>query len=129
MKKILLLLCLVCVSFSCSKDDDTVEEPSLVGTWVRVSYTINGVEQTNEDDCPLEEVFTENTVTTVVYEGTDCELSRDSRVTPYGYDGDVLITNGFSHEVLELSSTTLKVERIIEEESEVYIIIRTYSKK
>ncbi|WP_194766219.1 hypothetical protein [Tamlana sp. I1] len=122
MKKLLLVLCLVSLSVSCSKDDDPKYSASdLVGTWTLVSDVEGG--------CPREEVYTETTVSLILYYGTDCELNDESDVFSYSVEGNYIKVNNSSVEILELTAKTLKIKVFYENAGETHSEVRTYVKK
>ncbi len=116
MKKIILFL-ITGFIIGCSSDDSvTDKESGLVGTWLRISVIDeDGDEYVDEEDCPHETIISETTVSAVSYFGDDCSSSANSGVSlPYALDGNImnfeLGTEKSTLEILELTSTTLKIK-------------------
>ncbi len=128
MKKIILFL-IIGFIVGCSSDDSTtLEEVTLVGTWLRISaIDEDGEEFVEEDDCPFETIISKTTVTARSYYGENCSLVSDAGyVLQYTLDGNFIIfelgTETSSLEILELTSTTLKIK----EGDDLYYNILTY---
>ncbi|MDO5971386.1 lipocalin family protein [Flavivirga aquimarina] len=139
MNKLFLTL-LIGVLFSCSSDnnDNEPEQSSILGTWKIVSLTSNGTEELQDelnyaDICYWTEIYTQTTVTDIDFSGTDCTTETVGETLSYTIDGTTLsyITGDqvdVSLEIIELTSTTLKLQDSFEELGEDYVDIYTYTK-
>lgn len=139
MNKLFLTL-LIGILFSCSSDnnDTEPEQYSILGTWKIVSLTSNGTEELQDeldyaDICYWTEVYTQTTVTDIDFSGTDCTTETVDETLPYTINGTALsYTTGdqvdVSLEIIELTSTTLKLQDSYEELGENYVDVYTYMK-
>lgn len=144
MNKLFLTL-IIGILFSCSSDNNNPdpEQNSIIGTWKIISLTSNGTEELQiELDgsnppstaiCYWTEVYTETTATDIYYSGTDCTTETVDETLGYAINGTTLsYTTGdqvdVSLEIIELTSTTLKLQDSYEELGENYVDIYTYTK-
>lgn len=137
-KKLFLIL-FIGILFSCSKDNNNPEpdQNSIVGTWKITSLTSNGIEELQDvldysNICYWMEVATQTTITSIEFSGTDCTTEDIGESEPYTINGNIIsFTTGDqdSAEILELTSTTLKIQDAYEEDGESYIDIYTYTKQ
>lgn len=129
MKKLLLLLCVVILAFSCKSDDEpSYSSTDLVGTWLLTSILNNGEEIFDESDCKSEIIYTETTVDYNEYYGEDCSSVYEASTDTYKLNGKNIIIDGDTLEILELTSKKLKVKEVYEEDGKTYIYIETYIK-
>jgi hypothetical protein len=118
MKKTILLFAFISISFiSCSSSDDaiSIDSEQLVGNWFLQSATIDGEEVGSSDEIE----FTSNQRAFITYynfgsNGQDITDSAD-----YSINGNNIVLTWddpepgdetFTYEILELTSTTLKVK-------------------
>ena len=143
MKKVnkLFLVLFLGVLFSCTTDntDENSIENSIVGTWKIVSLTSNGTDELQDEldfatICYYTEVYTETIITDINFSGSDCKTETVDETLPYSINGtNLTYTTGdsvvVSLEILELSSTTLKLQDSYQEDGESYIDIYTYTRQ
>ena len=113
LKNVFLLAFLSVLTISCdSDDDDDFDFASIIGTWVFVSSTTDGVQDPPED-CPWELTFSANQIDGTDYYGDNCE-EMDFFTIDYSIDGDIVTINEdgyeFTMRILTLSETTLTIE-------------------
>lgn len=129
MKK-LILLCIVVLAFSCSSDDDAASYSSsdLVGTWVLLSTSVNGVID-EPSECSQEVIFTKTTLKNKEYYGDNCEQFYDSESKSYSVSGKTLSVDDYKAEILELTSKTFKLKGVLDESDVKITIIQNFKKK
>jgi hypothetical protein len=151
MNKLFLIL-FIGVLFSCTSNDDTnieieqdnieieeEEEASIIGSWKIISLASNGTEELQEeldhfDMCYWIEEFTQTTIIDTDFSGTDCTTETIEDTQPYTINGTNLSYTTkdqvlVSLEILELTSTTLKLEDSYVEEEEIFSEIYTYTRQ
>jgi|SRR5690554_1863981 len=127
MKTLSLFLLMAVLLVGCSKDDDSSESASLIGTWKLTAEKLNGVNE-DLDACDLKTtlVFSAATLKFTAYFGENCEESFEE-TGDYTRNGNT-ITIVFedetqSVEITKLTNTTLEVTD--EDEGEVFVSIFT----
>lgn len=145
LKKITSVLLFVVTGFliSCSSDDGPSSgglgiEYTLVGTWELISVTSNGTELLSNPDCLDRIIFTSNTFQYLELfdfnDGNGCVSVRDQLIPPQSYqrNGNSISTTvdgeEYFVEIIELSSTTLKLQDIYVEDGVTYIDVETYTR-
>ncbi|WNH08872.1 lipocalin family protein [Thalassobellus suaedae] len=137
LKKTFLIVLSVFV-LSCSNDDKdsgkAISVNDLVGSWLLVSdVDEEGIEYVEEGDCDYLLVFTETTINGQEYYGVNCnQLDQDSPLV-FSLNGDFLSfteeEEEIKNEILELTSTTLKLRYDYVEEEESFYDITTFIKQ
>ena len=142
MPRILLVLILA-ILFSCNSDDDTQTDENsfatdLIGVWELNSVISNGEELIENPNCLDRLTFTETTVKGLEYfdfnNGNGCEIVYGQVIdetAPYTLNGVNLSWNDdepFSYEIIELSSTTLKLQDVYTEDGETFTDIEIYNR-
>jgi len=142
MTRIFLILTLG-ILFSCNNDDDNQTdnnsfEIDIVGSWELTSIISNGEELIENPNCLSRITFTETTVKPLEYydfnDGAGCVVVYGQEID----ETDPYILNGvniswtddepFSYEIIELNSTTLKLQEIYTEEGETFTDVETYNR-
>jgi hypothetical protein len=120
MKKTILLFAFISISFlSCTSSDDaiSIDSEQLIGTWFLQSTTINGEVLNSSDEIDLEFTSNQRAFFTYYNYGSNGQDFTDS--ADYSLNGNNIIftwddpepgNETFTYEILELTSTTLKVK-------------------
>lgn len=139
----LLLLALnLGVFFSCNNDDNEENNNSnaatIIGNWELTSITSNGEELIENPDCLDRIIITALTYDYLEYfdfdDGNGCVLVDGQVLNPeeYTLNGNILLVTDadetFEYEIIELNSTTLKLQETYIEDDETFIDIETYNK-
>ena len=137
LNKLVLILSLG-ILFSCGDNESEIEQNSIIGTWQIVSLTADGVEELQEildlnDVCHWTQVYTKTSLTEIIYSGTSCNTETIDNTYPYSTNGTNIIyetidDGNLTLEILELTSTTLKIKDSYEELGEKYVDIYTYNR-
>ena len=131
LKRLTFVFVLAVIFASCNKDDDNNSAVSLIGTWKMTAEKYDGIPY-QLDVCELKSTlkFTDAKVTSTEYDGTNCS---DIYTETYGYtrNGNTLKINTDGEiidiEISKLTSTTLELTQIDDEEN--YIYVSTYTKQ
>ncbi|MEW7289031.1 lipocalin family protein [Aquimarina sp. 2304DJ70-9] len=116
------------------EDNSSINESDLIGTWQLTSATENGEEYTNACTQRTTVDFKENgTVDFVLYaEDNAGQCSIDSSfASPWSLSENVINydVDDEPETIIELTSTTLKLQYTIIEGNEQFVIVNTYTKK
>ncbi|SDW38760.1 lipocalin-like domain-containing protein [Aequorivita viscosa] len=122
-KNLSLILLVAVALIGCSKDDNGGDSASLVGTWKLTAATWNGQPDLEECDLKTTVVFTETTMTTTDYYGTDC-MSSESFTVDYTRSGNTLKFSILGAEVDSAEITTLTASTLVvtdTDDGDVYV--------
>ena len=138
------LLLILGILFSCNSNDDQNDpntfETDIIGIWELTSATSNGEELVEFPNCLDRLTFTETTVKYLEYfdfnDGNGCVIVSGQMIEetfPYSINGvDLFWDEGdaelFEYEIIELNSTTLKLQEVYTEGGETFTDIETYNR-
>lgn len=123
-KSLSLILLMTVALIGCSKDDNGKDvSASLVGTWKLTAATWNGQSDLEECDLKSTVVFTETTMTTTDYSGTDC-MTSESFTVDYTRSGNTLKFSILGVEIDSSEITTLTASTLVvtdTDDGDVYV--------
>ncbi len=133
--KITFVLAIIsCLTFSCSGDDAASTEENkakIIGTWLLTSETENGVAQPL-GDCKTTIVIT-STQIKITISGQNCS-ETGTATQNYTIDGNTISLTGegggaYQATIVSISSTTLVIKQVDEENGMTETNIGTYTKQ
>lgn len=145
LKKVMLLALVLAVSVfqSCNNDDnsnnnDNSFSDDIIGNWELTSIISDGEELIENPDCLDRITITASTYEYFEYfdfnDGNGCVLVEGQISNPeqYSLNGNILLVTddgeSFEYEIIQLNSTTLKLQETYIEDGETFIDIETYNK-
>jgi len=142
MNRIIPCLTLIGLLSSCSDEDNQTDSNSftvsIIGVWELTSAVSNGEELIENPDCLDRITITDTTYDYTEYfdfnDGNGCIVVPGQTESPEPYtlvDSNFSVTNEgefFSYEIIELNSTTLKLQEVYAEDGETFTDIETYNK-
>ncbi|MDO5971202.1 lipocalin family protein [Flavivirga aquimarina] len=131
-KTSLLAIITVCLTFSCSSDDDVKSNSELIiGTWELTAFSENDVAETLTE-CELSYTFTETQATSIKYNSgsAPCEVSN-TYTHAYSIDNNIITIVGddLPLEIVTLNSTTMVLKSVEVDSNNTYVYIGTFTKK
>lgn len=135
----LFLILTVGLLVACSSDDSSSSnsfETDIIGTWELLSLTANGVDLLQNEECFSTLTFTSSTLVSTDYfdneDGNGCVVDDISAPGTYSISGNMLTgtVDGetITFEIIQLNSTTLKLEAAITEEGQTFTLVQTFKK-